>query len=424
MQPTKTASRNPWCWVPSLYLAEGLPYVIVVTISVVMYRNLGISNTDIAFYTSCLYLPWVLKPLWSPVVDLFRTKRWWILLMQVCIAIGLGGIAFSLSVSHFFFYSLLFFWLLAFCSATHDIAADGFYMIGLNSTQQAYFVGIRTTFYRIATIAGVGGILLLSDYLQKVTDIPKAWTIILFILTLIFLLFSLCHFFLLPHSPQDKAAGKGKKVFSEFLLTFTTFFRKKHIGSALAFMLLFRLSESQLLKLVYPFLLDPREAGGLQLSTGTVGLIYGSLGMIALTLGGIAGGILIARNGLKNWIFPMTLCMNLPNLIYVYLACFQPHNLTWIASLLTLEQFGYGFGFSAYTFYLILFSKGAHKTAHYALCTGFMALGMMLPGMIAGWISDHFGYPLFFSWVMLCTIPGFLLVKHLKIPDTHSVSAN
>lgn len=417
MTVLKENTRNPWLWVPSLYLTEGLPYILVISISIVMYRQLGISNTDIAFYTSCLYLPWVIKPLWSPFVDILSTKRRWILIMQLLMAIGIGGIAFSLSTPYYFFYSLLFFWLLAFCSATHDIAADGFYMLGLNPTQQAYFVGIRTTFYRLATIAGVGSIFTVADVLQPYLEPARSWTVINLGLALLFMFFCIYHYYTLPHTPQDQPHGKRKEIFKAFTATFVSFFRKKQVGTALAFMLLFRLSESQLLKLVYPFLLDPREKGGLELTTANVGLIYGSLGMIALTVGGIIGGILISRNGLKYWIGWMTLAINLPNFIYVYLSWLQPENIILITTLLAIEQFGYGFGFSAYTFYLILFSSGEHKTAYYALCTGIMALGMMLPGMISGWISDTFGYPVFFIWVMICTIPGFIIIKRLKIPS-------
>ena len=417
MASAKENTRNPWLWVPSLYLTEGLPYILVISISIVMYRDLGISNTDIAFYTSCLYLPWVIKPFWSPIVDMFNTKRRWVLLMQLLIALGAGGIAFALTTSHFFFYSLLFFWLLAFCSATHDIAADGLYMFGLPPFRQAYFVGIRTTFYRLATIVGVGSLLFFSDILQKYWNPAESWSLIHLCLALLFSAFCLYHYYALPYASADRPHGKSQEIFKEFISTFVSFFRKKHIGTALAFMLLYRLSESQLLKMVYPFLLDSKEKGGLALSASNVGVIYGSLGMIALTAGGIIGGILIARNGLKHWIGWMTLAINLPNFIYVYLALFQPENLTLISSLLMVEQFGYGFGFAAYTFYLILFSSGEHTTAHYALCTGFMALGMMLPGMISGWISDTFGYPLFFLWVMLCTIPGFILIRYLKIPE-------
>lgn len=417
MAALKENTRNPWLWVPSLYLTEGLPYILVISISIVMYKDLRISNADIAFYTSFLYLPWVIKPLWSPFVDLFGTKRRWVVLMQLLIALGAGGIAFSLTASHFFFYSLLFFWLLAFCSATHDIAADGFYMFGLNSTQQAYFVGIRTTFYRLATIVGVGSLFSFSDILQKYWNPAQSWKILHLCLALLFVVLCLYHSYALPRVSSDRSHRKGKEVVKEFFSTFVRFFRKKHVGTALAFMLLYRLSESQLLKMVYPFLLDPKEKGGLALTASHVGLIYGSLGIIALTAGGIIGGILIARHGLKHWIGWMTLAINLPNFIYVYLAWCQPENLTLISSLLVAEQFGYGFGFSAYTFYLILFSDGEYKTAHYALCTGFMALGMMLPGMISGWICDMFGYPLFFLWVMLCTIPGFIVIRYLKIPE-------
>lgn len=418
MAASKENTRNPWLWVPSLYLTEGLPYILVISISIVMYKDLRISNTDIALYTSFLYLPWVIKPLWSPFVDMFGTKRRWVLLMQALIALGACGIAFSLTTPHFFFYSLLFFWLLAFCSATHDIAADGFYMFGLNSSQQAYFVGIRTTFYRLATIVGVGSLFSFSDVLQKHWSPAQSWGILHLCLALLFLLLCLYHCHAFPRVSSDRPHRSGKEVFKEFFSTFVRFFRKEDIGTALAFMLLYRLSESQLLKMVYPFLLDSKEKGGLALTASHVGLIYGSLGMIALTAGGILGGILIARHGLRHWLGWMTLAINLPNFIYVYLAWYQPENLTLISSLLVTEQFGYGFGFSAYTFYLILFSDGEYKTAHYALCTGFMALGMMLPGMISGWICDMFGYPSFFLWVMLCTIPGFIIIRHLKIPES------
>ncbi|WP_251621829.1 MFS transporter [Odoribacter lunatus] len=424
MSSIQENKRSPWLWIPSLYLTEGLPYIIVISISIVMYRDMNISNTDIAFYTSLLYLPWVIKPLWSPLVDIFSTKRRWILITQLLMAIGLGGIAFSLPSTHFFLYSLLFFWLLAFCSATHDIAADGFYMLGLSSNQQAYFVGIRTTFYRLATIVGIGSIFMVSDSLQQHLSPSQSWLFINSGLGIFFLLLGLYHYYILPQPISDYPHGKNKEIFKEFISTFISFFHKKHIGTALAFMLLFRLSESQLLKLVYPFLLDSKENGGLALNTANVGFIYGSLGMIALTIGGIIGGILIARHGLKHWIGWMTLAINLPNFIYIYLALFQPENLILITTLLTIEQFGYGFGFSAYTFYLILFSAGEHKTAHYALCTGFMALGMMLPGMISGWISDTFGYPSFFMWVMLCTIPSFIVTRYLKIPESHTSSVS
>jgi len=412
----KNLSRplNPWCWISSLYLAEGMPYFVVMTLAGIMFKNLGISNTQIALYTSWLYLPWVLKFLWSPFIDLFKTKRWWIVIMQSLMAIGLGGIALTLPGNHFFRYSLLFFWLLAFSSATHDIAADGFYMLGLSKKQQAYFIGIRNTFYRLASVAVQGGIVMLAGKLEEQLPVPIAWTWTMSILTVIFIVFSLYHSVVLPHPNDDQLITSASSLWKKFISTFICFFQKTHIGKAIAFLLLFRLAESQLAKIASLFLLDNPDKGGLGLSTTDVGVIYGTIGVIALIMGGIAGGILIARNGLHYWLWPMTIAMNIPNLIYVYLAFCQPASYFIISAGVALEQFGYGFGFTAYTFYMILFSNGPHRTAHYAICTGFMALGMMIPGMISGWIEEISSYRFFFIWVMLCTIPSFCIVHAIR----------
>lgn len=604
--------RSPWAWVPSLYFAQGMPYVIVMTVAVIMYKRLGISNTDIALYTSWLYLPWVIKPLWSPVVDLFKTKRWWIIVMQLIVGAGLAGVAFTIPAPAFFQYTLAFFWLLAFSSATHDIAADGFYMLGLDKGDQAYFIGIRSTFYRIAMITGQGVLIILAGYfeiqtglepvrfsvttqttleakfdfpspkptevsdelsfiyvsdefnlstkpiqkeladsLKKVAasensrngftileiptddskeswfsetisnplasrlksffrtktlpsensteslqggvllvgiqlsnepespvvlntnfsrgdaslkiiegerlefnkenwrntawlaiqtdakldravsasfegrsgNIPLAWSLTFFGLTGLFLLFFLYHKTFLPRPKSDAPVinQTRQNILREFIQTFTSFFKKKDIGLALAFILLFRFGEAQLVKMATPFLIDSRESGGLGLTTGDIGLVYGIIGVIALTLGGILGGLVASRKGLKYWIFPMTLAMNLPNLAYVYLSYFTPESFWLISFAVGIEQFGYGFGFTAYMLYMIYFSEGKNKTAHYAICTGLMALGMMIPGMISGWLQEIIGYENFFIWVMLSTIPGFIIIKYLKIDSMFGV---
>jgi MFS transporter, PAT family, beta-lactamase induction signal transducer AmpG len=605
----KVSHRSAWAWVPSLYFAQGIPYVVVMTVSVIMYKRLGISNADIALYTSWLYLPWVIKPFWSPVVDLLKTKRWWIVVMQLFVGAGLAGVALTIPVPGFFQYTLAFFWLLAFSSATHDIAADGFYMLGLKEHEQAYFVGIRSTFYRFAMITGQGLLIILAGFIetrtgldpvefsvtvnpesteapfiekdieQKTTDersflissgeiemsttgltpsrsdsilqmvndhninnnfvapepeiearvswfsrsvsgpfgswlkrqlkidediahpsgeiqgnlavlgvslsfppepdeevilntgfqkgdgsislvsgerlefnsenwnktaliavqldpalnrpaeayfeglsgnIPFAWTVTFFFLAVLFVVFMLYHRFFLPFPKSDTsgATEKGENVFREFFNTFSAFFKKDNIGPALAFLLLFRLGEAQIVKLASPFMLDPRGVGGLGLTTGDVGLIYGTIGILALTMGGIIGGIVASRKGLKYWIFPMALAMNVPNVVYVFLSMYTPQSMWLISGGVALEQFGYGFGFTAYMLYMIHFSEGSHKTAHFAFCTGFMALGMMLPGMISGWIQEIVGYVNFFVWVVVCTIPGFIIIFYLKIkPD-------
>ena len=405
-------TKNPWSWIPTLYFAEGLPYVLVMTVSVIMYKNLGISNTEIAFYTSWLYLPWVIKPFWSPFVDLLKTKRWWITTMQLLIGAGLAGIAFFLPTSFFFQATLAVFWLMAFSSATHDIAADGFYMLALNESEQSLFVGIRNIFYRIATITGQGLLIVLAGMLEKWTgNIPYAWSLVFFVCAGLFIAIGLYHTYQLPKPTTDKGASLGSLG-----NLFKTFFQKKGIVLSLAFILLYRLGEAQLAKLASPFLLDKPEMGGLNLSTEQVGIIYGTIGVIALLLGGIVGGIVASKHGLKKWLWYMVAAMNVPNLVYVYLAFVQPENFWVISSCVAIEQLGYGFGFTAFMLYLIYVAQGPYQTAHYAICTGFMALGMMLPGMIAGWLQELMGYDWFFVWVCLCTLPGIILAGFLPIP--------
>ena len=415
---SKPATRNPWAWIPTLYFAEGLPYVFVMTVSVIMYKRLEISNTDIALYTSWLYLPWVIKPLWSPIVDILKTKRYWIVVMQLVIGAALAGVAFTLPAGRFFQYTIAFFWLMAFSSATHDIAADGFYMLGLSKHDQAFFVGIRNTFYRFAMLAGQGPLVILAGQMEKISGDNNqwAWSITFFIFAGLFLAFFIWHLFILPYPTSDvKRESKSvKQVVADFVETFVTFFKKDGIVLSIIFILIFRLGEAQLVKLASPFLLDDPEVGGLGLSTSNIGFVYGTAGMIALTLGGILGGIVVSRKGLKYWMLPMVIAMNLPNLMFVLLAYVQPESLWIVTGSVVIEQFGYGFGFTAFMLYMIYISDGEHKTAHYALCTGFMALGMMLPGMISGWIQEKIGYQYFFIWVMLCTIPGFIIINYLR----------
>lgn len=410
-------TASAWSWIPSLYFAQGIPYVAVMVISLVMYKRMGMSNTDVALYTSWLNLPWVIKPLWSPFVDLLRTKRWWITSMQLLIGAGLAGIAFCIPTDHFFQSTLALFWLVAFSSATHDIAADGFYMIGLNTHQQALFVGIRSTFYRIATIAGQGLLIMLAGYLESKTgNISYAWMLTFFVMSGLFLAVWVYHCFILPRPKKDMPSTvSANHLAKEFLQTFTSFFQKKQIGIALLFMLLYRLPEAQLAKMSIPFLIDPISEGGLGLTTEEVGFSQGTIGIIGLTLGGIWGGMAVARNGLTKWLWPMVWSISLPDIVYVYLSYAQPDNLFIINSCIFIEQLGYGFGFTAYMLYLIYFSQGKQQTAHYAICTAFMALGMMLPGMAAGWLQEILGYQHFFIWIMLCCLATFIVSFFLKI---------
>ncbi len=597
----KNKNTSPWAWIPSLYFAQGIPYVVAATtFSLIMYKRLGISNADAAMYTGWLYLPWVIKPFWSPFVDLFKTKRWWIVTMQLLIGAGLAGVAFCIPLPYFLQTTLAILWLVAFSSATHDIAADGFYMLALSEEKQSFFVGIRSTFYRISMIVGQGALVMFAGYMEMKTGLepltftvkstdkiensipsPKekkngsgemrfiafpenltlltenistdslskikefalsqnekngfvpvvepltskkddswwknnisnplrqllssyfrppqrktyaagnaglievrlskkpeegkeiilnttfstgdknifllsgerltftsgnwdtpaylvvqldphlkktveskfkgasgniklSWSITFYLCAGLFIAFAVYHFFVLPQPGPDKPA-QNKNALVSFFSTFGSFFSKKGIVLSIFFILLYRLGEAQLVKLASPFLLDPRDIGGLGLSTYQVGFAYGTVGVICLTLGGIAGGIAASKDGLKKWLWAMVLSMNVTNLVYVYMAFFQPENYIIICSLVGFEQFGYGFGFTAFMLYLIYISQGKHQTSHYAICTGFMALGMMLPGMFAGWIQECIGYSSFFIWVCICTIPGFILAYYLKI---------
>lgn len=618
MPPTKVTWRNPWAWVSSLYLAEGLPYVVVMTVAVVMYKGLGISNSDIALYTSWLYLPWVIKPLWSPVVDILKTRRAWIWVVQLILGAGLAGVALSLNTSHAFQYSLAFLWLIAFSSATHDIAIDGFYLLATTEKEQSFFVGIRSTFYRISMVFGQGILVIFAGIIQDHTglakadlhvaakpgaplivhniilnslrptpeagnlhivvvnhceiapepraradvkeltsfakennlgkgfyqkeekhdsddwlsqffkwigapfrkigewlepwlrqnfsvdhnksdiagnvgvaeirlskppghdvvvtigskvgfglgansdksfsvaegsrlifndrnwflpalvvvqldpklreaasatmeihsgNIPLSWSITFFLIAVLFVIFCVYHYVILPYPVSDKPGDTHSlPVFwGNFFRTFRDYFAKEKIGRLLLFLLFYRFAEAQLVKMVVPFLLDAREAGGLALTTSQLGLAYGTVGIVALTCGGLLGGMVAARQGLKFWIWWMVLAIHLPDAVFVYLAYALPDNF-WIINLcVAIEQFGYGFGFTAYMLYMIYIARGKHATAHYAICTGFMALGMLIPGMFSGWLQEIIGYQHFFVWVLLSTIPGFLVVKFIPL---------
>lgn len=631
---SKHAARNPWLWIPTLYFSQGIPYVIVMTMSVVMYKRLGISNTDIALYTSWLYLPWVVKPLWSPFVDITRTKRFWVVGMQFLVSLGLALVAFSVQGSAFFKWSLFLFWIMAFASATHDIAADGFYMLSLTKHEQAWWVGLRSTFYRTAMIVGSGLLVVLAGVLESknglppleiavqarpdaavvsnwdpasvkvapqegemrvvahpatldiaissrgaeeakalvdqardwnqahgffqelviakkdnskswwsehisapvgrvfspvgaawttaisgplkrfltahfpkqvktkvptagnvgavyltlskapppgqnvvvafdrkrsgleylglakgdkgfqlvegerfvfnaqnwnqpamavvqldpklksaaaVTfltssgNIPLAWSITLFVVAALFLAFSCWHSLMLPRPASDGPVVTHRSLLGEFFSTLGSFFQKPGVLMAMAFILLFRFDEAQLVKVISPFLLDSREAGGLGLTTSQVGLVYGTFGVLALTCGGLLGGFMAAKHGLKKMLPIMVCTMYLPKLAFIFLSFTQPENFLAICGAVSAEQFGYGFGFTAFMLYMLYFADGPHKTAHYAICTGFMALGMMLPGMWSGWVADLVGYKHFFVWVICSTLPGFTLAMLLKV---------
>ncbi len=410
--------RTPWAWVPTLYFAEGVPYVAVMTISLILYKRLGMSNTDITLYTSWLYLPWVIKPLWSPFVDMMKSKRWWIVTMQLLVGAALGGVAFTIPVSWWLQGTLCFFWLMAFASATHDIAADGFYMMGLDEHEQAYFVGIRSTFYRIATIFSSGLLVGLAGALQVITrSIRYSWSLVFYLMAGLFIAFWLYHNWVLPRPSEDseKQTKTVSGIWNEFCQTLITFFQKPQVLAGICFMLFYRMPEGLLAKVSALFLVDAPHNGGLGLSDGEYGLVQGTVGVIGLTIGGILGGFCASRDGLKRWLWPMVLAITLPDIVYVLLAYLLPSSLVTISVCVFIEQFGYGFGFSAYMLYLIYYSQGEHKTSHYALCTAFMALSMMIPGLFAGALQESVGYRMFFIIVMLACAMTYAVTACLKI---------
>lgn len=399
MNSTKRIS--PWAWVPTLYFAQGIPYFIVNNISVLMFAKMGVPNGEMALFTSLLYLPWTIKPFWSPFIDIIKTKRWWIISMQILMSIAFilltlsipkpdeATIAAGTTPISMFTITLVLFIITAFASATHDIAADGFYMLALRQSDQAAFVGIRSTFYRLASIFGQGVLVAIAGAIElRYKDIPLSWTITMLVTAVMFSLVTFYHLFAIPKPTSDKSVltpgtASAKAIFQEFGRTFATYFTKPGVWLAIAFMLLYRLPEAFLIKMCMPFLVASKEAGGLELSTAEVGIVYGTIGVIFLTVGGILGGLFASRIGLKKSIWWMAGCMTLPCLTFVYLAIGQPDNLFAISTAIAIEQFGYGFGFTAYMLYMMYFSEGEFKTSHYAICTAFMALSMMIPGMFA-----------------------------------------
>lgn len=412
--------QSPWSWIPTLYFAEGFPYVLIVTVSVIMFKKLGVSNSDVTLYTGWLYLPWVIKPLWSPFVDLLKTKRWWVLITQATLGAGLAGIAFTIPTNNFLQWTLAIFWLLAFSSATHDIAADGLYMLGLSEGDQSLFVGIRNTFYRIASIAGQGGLLMVAGILEKSTGtVRTAWSLTFLIAAAVMILLAVYHTKKLPKPSTDIQSNvSAGSLLKGFITTFRTYFSKPGIITAVLFILLYRFPEAQLTKICPLFLIDPVSEGGLGLSTEQIGFAQGTLGVIGLLLGGILGGTAISAKGLKKCLWPMVLAISVPDLVYVYLSYFPTGNMFMVSSCIFIEQLGYGFGYTAYTLFLIYFAKGEQQTSHYAISTGIMALGMMLPGMISGALQEYMGYKFFFIWIILCCSVTFIVSALIKFePD-------
>ena len=446
----KSSPQSPYAWMPSLYFAEAVPYAVVMTLSMYIYFDMGLTNTQLALYTSWLYLPWVVKPLWSPLVDALRTKRWWIVSMQIVIAAALSGVTFTLSSSFWLTASLLAFWLMAFSSATHDIAADGFYILALKEEDQAFYVGWRSTAYKLGTlfvtgllVAFVGGLkdgylsvpyysFSNAQWIDFLINLPKlspvqAWMTGTGILAALMTLLVMWHYKSLPSVEQmetiekrSEAIARPSELLKAFRKTLHVFFSKPGVLAALFFMLLFRFPEAQLAKMAQPFMQRELLEGGLELSTTAVGFAYGTIGLIGLLFGGIVGGYLVSRHGLRRWWWPMVMAISIPDLVYVYFALCQPTNIYLIYIGVALEQLGYGFGFTAYSLFLVYFSRGERSTSVFSLCTALQALGMMLPGMMAGWLADTLGFTLFFAFVSVCCLITFAVSALVKLPEEKS----
>lgn len=422
--------KSPWYWIPTVYAAEGLPNIIVTGVSVVILLQMGMTNTQIALYTSWLQLPWIIKPLWSPFVDIFKTKRWWVIAMQMLLGAAFAGVAFTIGSSWWFQCIMFFLFLMGFSSATHDIAADGYYMIELDDHDQSFFVGIRNTVYRLAVIFGNGVLVPVAGLIQKASGgrVAFSWSLVFFGLAGLFLAIALYHRFYLPESANDKprkfSASETWRTLGRSFSTYFTKFPLKETVVALLFLLLFRFPEALLTKMSPTFLLRPASEGGLGLSAEQYGIAYGTIGVIGLMLGGILGGILASRDGVKKWLWPMVLALTLPDLVYVYLSAGHQVGIGLVTACIFVEQFGYGFGFTALTLYMLYFSQGEFKTSHYSICTGITYLGLMLPGMVSGYLADRLGYHQFFVVVMAFCLVTFLVTALIKIDPSFGKASN
>lgn len=423
----KSVEKSPWLWVPTLYFLEGLPYFIVNTVALAVYKDMGVDNGTLGPLTTLISLPWLIKPFWSPFVDIFKSKRWWILVTQALMTLSVAVVALCLPFCPLSVATAIFV-LVAFASATHDISADGFYMIALDNRRQSLFVGIRSTFYRVASVFGQGVLVMLAGVLQKRSgDIPRAWSAVLLLAAAVLAAFTLWHFFSLPKPDSDKESASGKsakRIFSEFAGAFSSFFAKKGVWLAVGFMLLYRLPEALSLNLLYPFFKDSLDAGGLAAGTEVYGLVYGTFGVIALLLGGILGGVYAARAGLRRSLWPMAASLALPCGVYLAMALIQPSSIWTIGSCIVLDQFGYGFGFTAYMLYMMSFVDGPLKTSHYAICTAFMWLSMKIPAIFAGYIQQALGYVGFFTLVMICCVGTAVAVVFARRQMQSNVSAD
>jgi len=423
------SQKHPGFWVPTLYFAEGLPFVAIAAASSLMYKNLGISDAKIAFWTSLILLPWTLKPIWGPVLEMFKTKKYFVVATELITGITFAIIAFSLPLPDFFKYSIALLAVIAFSGATHDIAADGVYINALTLKQQAQYAGWQGAFYNIAKVLSGGALVFLAGQLEISIGIVKAWMTVIGVFGAIMVALSIYHIRLLPTGGVNKEVKSLSEGFNTLWDVIKTFFQKKFIYWGIAFIILFRFAEGQAIKIVPLFFKAAREFGGLGLTTSQIGIVYGVFGAIAFVSGALLGGYFVASRGLKKSLFILCCFFNIPFAVYAFLAITMPTNLYIIGSAVVCEYFGYGFGFVGLTLFMMQqIAPGKYKMAHYAFATGIMNLGMMIPAMLSGLISDWLGYRHFFIWVLIATIPSFLMTwfvpfKEIKDEPVDEISA-
>ncbi len=430
MEPNKINGRSPISWVPTLYFAMGMPFVVLNMVCVLMFKGLDVSDAQIALWTSIIMFPWTLKPLWSPLLEMYKTKKFFVIVTQIATGCIFGLVALALHLPDFFAVCIALLAVIALSGATHDVAADGVYMATLSNEDQARYIGWQGAFYNIAKIAATGGLVMLAGVLIKhftgdvstldatAAAIAKrqgtvmAWTVIMAVIGLIMVLLGLYNAKFVPADHRDASAERPgfKETMVELGNVFVDLFRKRHIIYYIFFIVLYRFAEGFVMKIVPLFLKADRANQGLGLSEEQIGLCYGTFGAAAFVIGSILAGYYVAHRGLQKSLFSLCCVFNLPFVAYTLLAIYQPESLWLIGGGIVLEYFGYGFGFVGLTLFMMQqIAPGKHQMAHYAFASGIMNLGVMLPGMLSGYVSDWLGYRDFFIFVLVCTIPAFLI---------------
>ena len=426
------SSRSPLRWVPSLYFAMGLPFVVLNMVSAVLYKDLGISDAQIAFWTSLIMWPWTIKFLWSPFLEIFRTKKFFVVTTQLLSGILFGLAALSLHLPSFFAVTIAVFAVVAFSGATHDIAADGVYMSELTTQDQAKYIGWQGAFYNLAKLVATGGLVWFAGWLYEGFSADGAssydasvgsWTVVLLILCGTLVALGLYHLRALPSGGSASEGRSLRDGLSGLKEVVGAFFQKKHIWYYLGFIILYRLGEGFVMKIVPLFLKADTASGGLGLTNQQIGLYYGTFGAGAFLIGSLLAGYYIARRGLRRTLFTLCCIFNLPFGVYALLAWFQPQSMWLVGGGIVVEYFGYGFGFVGLTLFMMQqVAPGRHQMAHYAFASGIMNLSVMLTGMASGFLSDLMSYRIFFLAVMLATIPAFVITR--LVPFTYDDKPN